>query len=471
MLGNVNIDDMVAMIMKEIKVNEIQSKNCKVEMFNNNLGVFENMNDAIEAASIAQKEFSKYSLSRRCKIIESMREELSKNIEAFAKMGVEETGMGRFEDKVSKHKLAIEKTPGVEDLKSEVDTGDGGLTLYEMSPFGVIGAIAPSTNPTETIICNSIGMLAAGNSVVFSPHPGGKKVSVLAVEIINKAIEKVNGPKNLVVTVKEPTIESTNAMLKHEKINMICATGGPGIVKIALSSGKKAIGAGAGNPPALVDETADIKKAAKDIIDGCSFDNNLPCTAEKEVIVVDCVADELVDCMKNYHAFEIKDRETLEKLEKLVLTEKGTINKAFVGKNADYIMKQIGINIDPSVKVIFAQVHKDHPFVIEELMMPILPIVRVKNIDEGIELGVKVEHGNRHTAIMHSKNVDSLTKFAKAVQTTIFVKNAPSYAGIGYGSEGHSTFTIAGPTGEGLTSTKTFTRKRRCVLFDGFSIR
>ncbi|TCO77954.1 aldehyde dehydrogenase family protein [Marinisporobacter balticus] len=465
-----NIDaSMIEKIVRNV-LEEIldQSNNHKDD---NKFGVFHNMDDAIDAAWFAQKEFEKCSLTRRSEIIQAMREELSRNVEDFAKMGAEETGMGRFEHKILKHKLAIEKTPGVEDLKPEVSTGDGGLTLYEMSPFGVIGAIAPSTNPTETIICNAIGMLAAGNAVVFSPHPGGKRVSVLAVETINKAIEKVNGPKNLVVTVKEPTIESTNIMLKHEKINMICATGGPGIVKIALSSGKKAIGAGAGNPPALVDETADIEKAAKDIIDGCSFDNNLPCTAEKEVIVVDCVADQLKSCMRNYYGFEIKDQELLHKLENLVLNEKGMIKKEFVGKNADYIMKQIGIVINSSIKVIFAEVEKDHPFVIEELMMPILPIVRVKDIDKAIELGVKVEHGNRHTAIMHSKNVDNLTRFAKAVQTTIFVKNAPSYAGIGFGAEGHSTFTIAGPTGEGLTSARTFTRKRRCVLSDGFSIK
>lgn len=465
-----NIDvSMVEKIVKNV-MEEILGENNYPEN-GSKLGVFEHMDDAVKAAWRAQKEFAKYSLNNRDKIIKAIRETLTENVEVFAKLGVEETGMGRFKDKVLKHKLAIEKSPGIEDLKAEVNTGDGGMTLYEMSPFGVIGSIAPSTNPTETIICNTIGMLAAGNSVVFSPHPGAKNVSALAIEMINKAIEKVNGPKNLVVTVKEPSIESTNAMLKHEKIHMICATGGPGIVKIALSSGKKAIGAGAGNPPVLVDETADIKKAAQDIIDGCSFDNNLPCIAEKEVIVVESVADALIDCMREYYSFEIKGREILDRLQKLVFTENGTVNKAFVGKNADYIMKQIGITIDPSVKVIFAEVDKEHPFVLEELMMPILPIVRVKDIEEAIELGVKVEHGNRHTAIMHSKNVDNLTKFARAIQTTIFVKNAPSYAGIGYGAEGHTTFTIAGPTGEGLTSAKTFTRKRRCVLSEGFSIR
>ena len=465
-----DIEKIVRSIVKEIKNVEPKEDELKGEK-SNNLGIFDDMNEAIQESWIAQRQYLKYSLKKRNEIVTSIRTELSKHIDELSKMGVEETGMGRYEDKILKNKLAIDKSPGIEDLKPEVDTGDGGLTLYEMSPFGVIGSITPSTNPTETIICNTIGMLAAGNSVVFSPHPSAKKVSVFIVEIINRAIEKVDGPKNLVVTVKEPSIENTNIMLSHEKVNMICATGGPAIVKIALSSGKKAIGAGAGNPPVVVDETADIEKAAVDIIDGCGFDNNLPCIAEKEVIVVDKVADKLMGCMSNYSAMQITDKELLKKLEKLVLNEKGSINKKFVGKNADYIMESLGIKIDPKIKVIFAEVDKDHPFAVEELMMPILPIIRVSNVDKAIELGVKLEHGNRHTAMMHSKNIDNLSKFSKEVQTTIFVKNAPSYAGIGYGTEGHSTFTIAGPTGEGLTSAKTFTRKRRCVLADTFSIK
>ncbi len=468
-MNDFNISD-IEKIVRSI-VADIKNVEPKQDSSNNNLGIFDDMNEAIHEASMAQKQYLRYSLKKRSEIVNSIRKALLENIDELSKMSVEETGMGRYEDKILKNKLAIEKSPGIEDLKPEVETGDGGLTLYEMSPFGVIGAIAPSTNPTETVICNTIGMLAAGNAVVFSPHPSAKKVSVFIIELINKAIEKVDGPKHLVVTVREPSIENTNIMMAHEKVNMICATGGPGIVKIALSSGKKAIGAGAGNPPVVVDETADIEKAAIDIIDGCSFDNNLPCIAEKEVIVVDKVADKLMDCMSNYCAMQITDKELLKKLEKLVLTEKGTINKKFVGKNADYIMEKLGMKIDPKIRVIFAEVEKDHPFAVEELMMPILPIIRVKNVDIAIELAIKLEHGNRHTAMMHSKNIDNLSKFAKEVQTTIFVKNAPSYAGIGFGTEGHSTFTIAGPTGEGLTSAKTFTRKRRCVLADTFSIK
>lgn len=434
-------------------------------------GVFEDINDAIEQAWLAEQEYRKVGLDKRTEIIEAFKAEVRKNVEEISRRTFEETGMGRYEDKILKNNLALDKTPGVEDLEAGVKTGDGGLTLYEMSPFGVIGAIAPSTNPTETIINNGISMLAGGNTVVFSPHPGAKDVSVFIIQLINKAIERVNGPKNLIVTVRNPNIESTNIMLSHPKVNMICATGGPGIVKVALSSGKKAVGAGAGNPPVVVDETADIEKAAVDIIDGCSFDNNLPCICEKEVIVVDKVTDYLKTCMSKYCALEITDKNMLAQLEKLVLTENGTINKKFVGKNADYIMSKLEINIDPSIRVIFAEVGANHPFAVEELMMPILPIIRVRNVDEAIELGVELEHGNRHTAIMHSKHIDNLSKFAKAVQTTIFVKNAPSYAGIGYGAEGHGTFTIAGPTGEGLTSARTFTRKRRCVMVDNFSIK
>ena len=314
-------------------------------------------------------------------------------------------------------------------------------------------------------------MLAAGNSVVFSPHPRAKNVSKLTIQMINKALRKAGAPENLVVSVEEPSIENTNKMISNNKVKLLVATGGPGIVKLVLSSGKKAIGAGAGNPPAVVDETADIEKAAKDIIDGCSFDNNLPCIAEKEVIAVDSIADYLIFNMNKNGAYQIKDKDVIDKLVKLVLNDKLKIKTEFVGKSAKYILNKLGIRVDYNVKAIIMETDRNHPFVQEELMMPILPIVRVNDVDEAIDLAVEVEHGNRHTAIMHSKNVDKLTKMAKLIQTTIFVKNGPSYAGIGVGGEGHTTFTIAGPTGEGLTSAKTFTRKRRCVLVEGFIVR
>ena len=439
-----------------------------------NWGIFENMDDAVEAAACAQRQYLNCTMHDRAAYVQAIRDVVlnQENLEYISRQSVEETEMGNFEHKIIKNRLAATKTPGIEDLTTYAMTGDDGLTLVEYSPFGVIGAITPTTNPTETIICNSIGMLAAGNSVVFSPHPRAKNVSLHLVRLINRALAELGAPPNLVVTVSKPSIENTNAMMGHPLVRMLVATGGPGIVKTVLSSGKKAIGAGAGNPPVVVDETANIEKAGKDIIDGCCFDNNLPCIAEKEVIVVDSAADYLIFNMKKHGAYEVKDPELIDKLVKLVVQENGKSPvTSFVGKSAKYILGQVGVQVDDSVRVILVQADESHPFVQVELMMPILPVVRVPDVDAGIEMAIRVEHGNRHTAIMHSRNVDKLTKMAKLIQTTIFVKNGPSYAGIGVGGEGYTTFTIAGPTGEGLTSAKSFARRRRCVLVGGMDVR
>lgn len=436
-------------------------------------GVFATMDEAVDAAAAAEQEYLHRTMHERASYVKAIRDVVQEKaiLEFISKKAVEETGMGNYEHKLIKNALAATKSPGIEDLTTEALSGDNGLTLVEYSPFGVIGSITPTTNPTETIICNSIGMLAAGNSVVFSPHPRAKEVSLYLVKEINKALAQAGAPANLVVTVAEPSIENTNAMMNHPKIRMLVATGGPAIVKTVLSSGKKAIGAGAGNPPVVVDETANIEKAAKDIVDGCSFDNNLPCIAEKEIIAVDSVADFLIFNMRQRGAYEVKDAAIIDQLAKLVLKEKGGPKTDFVGKSAQYILAKIGITVDASVRVIVMETNEDHPFVQEELMMPILPLVRVPDVDTAIDMAIRVEHGNRHTAMMHSRNVDKLTKMAKLIQTTIFVKNGPSYAGIGVGGEGYTTFTIAGPTGEGLTSAKSFARRRRCVLVGGLDVR
>lgn len=437
-------------------------------------GAFATMDEAIAAAQHAQIQYRHCSVQDRTSFVDGIRKVfLQENVlQTISRMSVEETGMGNYADKLVKNRIAAQKTPGVEDLTTDALSGDGGLTLTEYSAFGVIGSITPTTNPTETIINNSIGMLAAGNTVVFSPHPRSRNVSLHAVALINQQLARLGAPANLVVTVSQPSIDNTNALINDPRVNMVVATGGPSIVKTVMSSGKKAIGAGAGNPPAVVDETANIEKAAKDIINGCSFDNNLPCVAEKEVIVVNEVADYLIHCMKKSGAWLLCDKQQIQQLQSLVLNDKGTgPQTAFVGKDARYLLQQIGINVPEDIKVILIEAEADHPFVVHELMMPILPVVRVENVDEAIELAVKVEHGNRHTAMMHSTNVEKLTKMARLIQTTIFVKNGPSFAGIGVGGEGHTTFTIAGPTGEGLTSARTFARRRRCVMVESLNIR
>lgn len=433
-------------------------------------GVFSTMTEALEAVSKAYAQYRSYTVEQREKMISAIRKLTLEEAEVMAKMGVEETGMGRVADKIIKHQLVANKTPGTEDLSPMVKTGDCGLTLIEMAPFGVIGSITPSTNPSETVICNSIGMIAGGNAVVFNAHPNAKKVANYAVDLVNRAILSAGGPENLVVSVENPTMESSNEMVGSPIVKMLVATGGPGVVKMLLSSGKKAIGAGAGNPPVIVDDTADIKKAACDIVNGASFDNNLPCIAEKECFAFSSIANELIAEMQKNGAYLLKG-EQVNRLLKVALIEKDGkfgINKKWVGKDAGKFLKELGIDADP--KLIICETDEMHPFVQVEMMMPILPIVRVNNIEEAISMAVKAEHGNRHSAHIHSKNVDRLTAFARAVETTIFVKNAPSYAGIGAGGEGHTTFTIAGPTGEGITSARSFTRQRRCVMADGLHI-
>ena len=441
------------------------------------IGIYADMNDAIAAANEGYKAIRSMSVADREKLITVIREMTREEAPIMAALGVAETKMGRVDHKTAKHKLVADKTPGTEDIEPTVKTGDGGLTLTEMAPFGVVGSITPSTNPSETVICNSIGMIAAGNGVVFNPHPNAIATSNYAVDLINRACAKAGGPSVLVTSVVKPTMDTAQTMYKSPLIRLLVCTGGPGVVKAVLSSGKKAIGAGAGNPPVIVDDTADIAKAARDIIDGCTFDNNLPCIAEKEVFAFDNIADELMSGMVKAGSYKLTTAQA-DELAKIVLNEvkndkgevKHVVNRDCVGRDAKVLLAKMGITVGDDIRCIIAEVPFEHLFVQEELMMPILGIVRVKNIDEAIDLACKAEHGNRHTAHMHSKNIDNLSRFAKAVETTIFVKNAPSYAGIGFGSEGHTTFTIAGPTGEGITSARSFTRKRRCVMVDSFHI-
>lgn len=472
--------------LKEINLQAL-GNNSVIEAPHSNLytqdkGVFDDINEAIEAADKAQKEFLKnYKLEDRERIINSIRKTVLENKETLAKMVYEETKLGRYEHKIAKLELTVSKTPGTEDLKTEAYSGDNGLTIVEQGPFGVIGAVTPVTNSIETIINNSIGMIAAGNSVVFNVHPSSKNSCAFVVRLLNESIVQAAGPSNLVNMVRIPTMETLQALTTHPKIRLLVGTGGPGLVKTLLQSGKKAIGAGAGNPPVIVDETADLEHAAKEIIKGASFDNNILCIAEKEVFVVEQAAEELIFHMLNNGAYMLSNKE-LENIMKFALEENVNkvargcsldnkreyhVAKDWVGKDAKLFLENMGVRVERPVELLIFETDFNHPFVQLEQMMPVLPIVRVKNVDEAIELAVKAEHGNRHTAMMHSRNIDNLTKFAKAVETTIFVKNASSLAGVGAEGEGYTTMSIAGPTGEGLTSAKNFTRKRRCVLAEG----
>jgi aldehyde dehydrogenase len=436
-------------------------------------GVYADIDAAIDAATAAQRRLADVPLERRAAIIAAMRQATIEYTPVLARAAWQETGMGRYEDKVEKNLLVAERTPGTEALQAHAWTGDRGLTLIELAPYGVIGAITPSTNPTSTIICNAIGMIAAGNAVVFNAHPGAKNCSAQTVQVLNQAIQRAGGPPDLITCPAEPTIESAQYLMRHPAIRLLVVTGGPGVVREAMGSGKKAICAGPGNPPVVVDETADLEQAARDIIKGASFDNNLVCILEKEIIAVDAIADRLKALMLKRGAVEITSWQ-LGRLMKVLLAEDhgpgkhGVINKAFVGKSPSVILSEIGVNVDKGVRLVVAETDAQHQLVWTEQLMPVIPLVRVRNAGEAIDLAKAVEQGMGHTAAIHSKNLDVLSRMSREINTSIFVKNGPSLAGLGFGGEGFTSFSIASPTGEGVTSAKDFTRVRRCVLVDAF---
>ena len=421
-------------------------------------GVFDTVDEAIQAAKAAQARFEDCTLATREKVIADIRAAMRPRVQELAQKTVDETGMGRVADKVLKLNLTLNKTPGVEDLVTECETGDNGMTLYELSAYGVIGAITPSTNPAETLICNSIGMLAAGNAIEL-------------VSELNQVIAKSIGIENLIVTLREPSIESAQEMMLHPDVSLLVVTGGPGVVKQALQSGKKVIGAGAGNPPAFVDETADIKKAAQDIVLGASLDNNILCIAEKSVVAMRQIEPQLVQEMVKAGCILVENQQDIQRLVDLTVLPNGTPNKKFVGKNASVILDAAHIPYNGDPRLIIMRAPKNHPFAVIEMLMPILPVVTVDSFDEGLDVCLMLEAGLHHTATMHSLNMERLNRMARKMKTSIFVKNGPSYAGLGFSGEGTTTFTIATPTGESTTSARCFARCRRCCLTTGFNIR
>jgi acyl-CoA reductase-like NAD-dependent aldehyde dehydrogenase len=438
-------------------------------------GVFSDMEQAVDAAEKAQKAFIAMTLEKRREIIHRVRTVLTEHLETMSKLAVEETSFGRWKDKVLKNKLAIDKTPGVEDLEPYSYTDDHGLTLVERAPYGLIGSIVPCTNPTESIIHNGISMIAGGNSVVFNPHPVARKTSNYVIALINSAIREAGGPSNLICTIAEPTVETAQAMMKHPGIKLLVVTGGPNVVKIAMNSGKKVIAAGPGNPPVVVDETADIAKAAKNIVNGAGIDNNIICICEKEVLAVHSIIGELKDAMKSNGAYEL-NKSQIDEVTKLVIADpgrpghEGAPNKKYVGRDASVIAQEIGLQISEDTSILLCEVEADHPLVWTEQLMPVIPIVRMEDADKAINFAVMCEHGFRHTASIHSRNIEKLSKMARVMDCSLFVKNGPNYAGMGLGGAGFTSYTIASPTGEGLTRARTFTRERRCSLIDYFRI-
>ncbi len=440
-------------------------------------GVFADANEACAAAHESFLQLQKGGIAARVKIVEIVKAMAEANAEVWGKLELDETKIGRLDHKIEKLKI-IKLVPGVEWLRPDARSGDHGITLEEYTPFGVVGAVTPSTHSIPTLSGNIVNICAAGNAVVFNPHPSAARCAAVAVRAYNEAIFRETGIENIATIIEKPSMESFNTMCKHEAVRILLVTGGPGVVKAAMQTGKRAICAGPGNPPVYVDDTACMKRAAKAIIQGASYDNNLLCIGEKEIFALESIADKLMEQMSLNGAVKLTNAQ-LDALTKAAFTVTpgqgggcghAAVNKDFIGKDPIVLARAAGVNIPAGTQLLFAETGADHPFVVEEQMMPFVPITRVRNLEEGVARALEAEHGYKHTSIIHSHDLEALTAMGRSLDTTLFIKNGPCMAGLGLGGEGYLSFSIATPTGEGVSNPRTFTRVRRCVLVDNLRI-
>ncbi len=443
---------------------------------NGRFGIFTCANQAAEAANDAHLKLRKLGVAGRARVIELVKGLAVSNADAWGRFEMEETKIGRVDHKIAKL-LITKNVPGTEWLQPDAMSGDGGITLEEYAPFGVIGAILPVTHSIPTLTGNVISMVAAGNSIVFNPHPGGARSAALAVRAYNEAIYRDLGIDNVITTIEQPSLDSFDILCKNPLIAVLAITGGPAVVSAAMKSGKRAICAGPGNPTVVVDETADLAKAARHVLEGAAFDNNLLCIGEKAVFVLGSVFKRFCEELEQAGAARLNARQ-LEALTAAAFTNKPgdggcshpVLNRTLVGADPAKLAEHAGLAIPSGTQLLFAETDADHPFVQEEQMMPMLPIVPVPDFMTAVREAKRAEHNYRHSSVIHTKDVDHMTHMAKEMDTTIFVKNGPSVAGLGLGGEGYLSYSIATTTGEGITTPKTFTRIRRCVMVENLRI-
>lgn len=434
-------------------------------------GVFPTVDQAVDAANAAFQKLSQRPIADRAKAIDCIRRLTTEQAEELGRLEFEETRIGRLDHKIEKLQI-LRLVPGVEFLKTDCFSGDQGITLLENAPFGVIGAITPVTHSLPTLAGNAVSMIASGNTVVFNAHPSGARIAAEGVRRINRAIHAATGLENLLTIVEKPTLETAAAIFEHRGVRLLVVTGGPAVARAALESRKRAIVAGPGNPPVVVDETACPDNAARSIVKGCAYDNNLLCIGEKEVFAVEAIFPRLMESFSRHGGFQLT-RSQMEQLSAIAFTpgkDHPVLNRELVGRDPAVIAGLIGVQVPAGTQILFAETDESNPFVSQEQMMPVLPVVRVRDFRQGVELAKKHEHGYRHTAIIHSRDVRHMTIMGREMDTTLFVKNGPCMAGLGLGGEGYLSYSIATPTGEGVTTPLTFTRQRRCVLVEDLHI-
>jgi len=437
-------------------------------------GQFTSVNEAVAAATTAQRALMRRSMAQREIACGVIRRICTEQAATLGDMEYEETRLGHRPHKAEKMQAVGKIALGTEFMKTECFSGDHGITLEEHAPWGVIGVITPVTHSLPTLANNAVNMIAAGNSLVVNPHPGGKKIAAYGAKLFNQAIYEKLGIDNLICVITEPTIASAGEIFHHPDVKLLSITGGPGVVAAAMKAGKRAICAGPGNPPAVVDESADIDNAARCLLEGGSYDNNLLCLSEKEVFVLAGVWDRMMAAMEAVGAVRLT-AEQMDRLAGLVIEpgkpgEHPHANRKFVGAEPQVLGEAIGLNVPGGCRMLFGQTGCDHPLVQAEQMMPVMPFVKCESFEQAVDWAVQAEHGFGHTAVIHSRLVDHMTYMGKAMDTAIFVKNGPSVAGNGSGGEGYGSYSIACSTGEGIATPLTYTRVRRCVMVDNLRI-
>ena len=430
-------------------------------------GVYPTADTAVLAAEAAFQHYRKRPLADRKKATDCIRTICVDQAEELGKLEFEETRIGRLDHKIAKLRDAIPRVPGVEYLRTDNWSGDDGISLTDYAPFGVIGAITPVTHSLPTLAGNAINMLAAGNTVVVNAHPSGAKIAAEGVRRFNRAIKAAIGLDDLLTIIETPTLESAAALFDHRGVKLLVVTGGPAVARAALASKRRAVVAGPGNPPVVVDATADLEHAAKSIITGAAFDNNLLCIGEKQVFAVSEIFDKLTEAVGRHGGYRLNASQ-IEALTKVAFTlgddKHYHVSKDLIGKDAAVLARHAGVEVPTGTQIVFGETSADHLFVEHEQMMPFIPFVRVPDVNRAIELAKASEHGYTHTAILHSRDTSVMSRMGKVMDCTVFVINGPSTAGIGLGGEGVLSFSIAGPTGEGVTTPLTFTRQRRTAI-------
>lgn len=428
-------------------------------------GIFHDVNDAVAAAAESQRQLAQAGVQTRQAICNILKRMGTENAEAWGRMELDETKIGRLDHKIAKLQ-SLKSIPSTEFLVTRAHSGDLGISLDEAAPWGVLGVVTPVTHSIPTLTANAINMIAAGNTLVVNAHPSGYKCASFAVKAYNRQIAEKYGIENAICVIDPPTLESANAIFAHRDVAMLVITGGPAVARAALAQKKRAIVGGPGNPPVVVDESADLDIAARSIISGGSFDNNLLCIGEKEVFVVDKVFDRMMQAMARAGAFKLASNQ-IEALTKQAFEFKDNhfaVNKNLVGKDCRVLAQAAGVDCGNNVDLLYGETDENSPFVPEEQMMPFVPFVRVPSFDRAVELAVVNEHGFGHTACIHSNNLANITRMARTLNTTLFAVNGPSTSTLGNGGEGYGSYTIATPTGEGITNPLTFTRFRRLTM-------